>query len=59
MHTHWLLTDDQSLEILGFMLLLITDGIIRQQLQVLTCALAPGTNVWIMNRVSNYKMTAP
>ena len=57
MHTLWLLSDDQLLEILGFMLLLITDVIMLKHLGILACALAPGVNVWIMNRIPNYKMS--
>lgn len=45
MHTLWLLSDDQLLEILGFMLLLITDVIMLKHLGILACALAPGVNV--------------
>lgn len=58
MHTLWLLSDDQSLEILGFVFLLITRVIMVKQLWVLTSDLAPGINVWTMGRISNYKMPA-
>lgn len=58
MHTLWLLSDDQSLEILGFVLLLITRVIMVKQLWVLTSDLAPAIKVWTMGRISNYKMPA-
>lgn len=58
MHTLWLLSGDQSLEILGFVLLLITCVIMVEQLWDLTSDLAPGINVWTVGRISNYKMPA-
>ena len=58
MHTLWLLSGDQSLEILGFVLLLITCVIMVEQLWDLTSDLAPGINVWTVGIISNYKMHA-